>query len=150
MNNNTYQIETVNDWKRIEQVLLLFNTSFPRLLSERVGSLEQYARKLADNAVVDVVSMEDKIIGFVAFYCNDVLTKRAFLTQIAVVDDYKGQNIGNILLELCVEKVKKNGMKKLICEVDDDNVAALKFYDKNGFTNVVKASECSLFLEKIL
>ena len=145
-----YKIETIKDWEKIEQVLLLFDSSFPRPLSERIGNLKDYARKLSENAVINIVSLENKIIGFAAYYCNDGLKKQAFLTQIAVADDFQGQRVGDILLEFCIETSIQNGMEKLVCEVDDTNSVALKFYKKRGFVFLKSASDGSHFLEKSL
>jgi ribosomal protein S18 acetylase RimI-like enzyme len=128
----------------------MFDASFSRTLSERVGNLREYARKLSGNAVVDIISLDDKITGFAAYYCNDLLSKQAFLTQIAVSDACRGMLIGSKLLELCMETSKQNGMEKIICEVDDASVAALQLYEKHGFTFLKRASDCSQFLERIL
>ena len=147
---NDFKIEILTDWHEINQVLLLFNTSFPRSLTERIGDLENYARKLAENAVVYVISLEDEATGFAACYCNDLLTKLAYLAQIAVHHAHRGQHIGGMLLELCIQKSRQMGMEKLILEVDDDNVAAHKLYAKYEFRYAQKASENSHFFEKVL
>ena len=144
------KVETITDWDRIEQILELFDKSFPRPLSERVGSLKDYAKKLSESAVVDIVSLENNIAGFSAYYCNDSVSKQAFLTQIAVADACRGMNIGNILLNTCIETSKQKGMEKLICEVDNINVGAILFYKKRGFTFLKKASEDSQLLIKYL
>ena len=144
------KVESITDLDKIEHILTMFDNSFPRPLSERLGSLRDYARKLSESAVVDIVSLDHKIAGFSAYYCNDVSTKQAFLTQIAVADEYRGRSIGNILLEACIETSRQKGMEKLILEVDDDNTAALKLYAKYEFTLLKKASDCSRLLIKYL
>jgi len=150
MISNACKIETITDLAKIEQVLLLFDNSFPRPLSKRVGSLRDYARKLAENAVVNIISLEDKIVGFAAYYCNDMVTKQAFITQLAVDDTYKKLRLGSVLMELCINTSKQKGMEKLISEVDDTNVAIIKFHEKFGFTFLKKASDSSHFLAKKL
>ena len=150
MIGNDCKIEIITDWRKVKQVLLLFNTSFPRSLSDRIGNLDSYAQKLANNAVIHIVSSGNKIIAFAACYCNEILTKQAFLAQIAVRDAYRGLHIGSSLLELCIECSRKLGMEKMILEVDDDNASALKLYAKYGFANPQKATECSHFFEKFL
>jgi len=150
MIGSEFKIETLTDWNEIKQVLLLFDTSFPRSLSDRIGDFEDYARKLAENAVVYIISLEDNIIGFAACYCNEILTKQAYLAQIAVHDAYRGLHIGGELLELCIESARQKGMKKLILEVDDDNIAAHRLYEKYKFYQSQKASDGSHFFEKKL
>jgi len=147
---NDYKVEKITEWKKVKQVLLLFNTSFPRSLSDRIGNLDSYAQKLANNAVIHIVSSENNIIAFAACYCNEILTKQAFLAQIAVHDAYRGLHIGGMLLELCIDCSRRLGMEKMILEVDDDNVSAHQLYAKYEFTNPQKATECSHFFEKIL
>jgi len=150
MIGNNFKIEVITESNKIKQVLLSFDSYFPRALSERIANLDNYAQKLADNSVFYIVTLEDKIIGFAACYCNEILTKQAFLTQIAVHDEYRRLYLGSKLLEFCIEKARRLGMEKLLLEVDDDNVSAHKFYAKLGFTNPQKASDHSHFLEKFL
>jgi len=147
--NRPFQIETIEDSEKIEQILLLFDSSFPRPISERKGNLKDYALKLAERAVVDIISIEGKIAGFVAYYCNDLSSKCAFLTQIAVADDCKRQHVAHTLLEYCIEKSKQKGMEKLICEVDEDNADSLKFFFTHGFVFSKKASDSSFYVKKI-
>jgi len=148
--NSDYTTETLSDWKEIKQILLLFNVSFPRSLIDRVGDLEKYARKLAENAIVFSICMEDKVLGFAACYCNDKLNKQAYLAQIAVNDAYRRLNLGSCLMKLCIETARQKGMEKLILEVDDDNVAAQNLYAKYEFIKTGKASGTSHYFERIL
>ena len=148
--NKDIQIEIVNDVDRIEQVLLMFENYFPRPLSERVDSLRDYAQKLADKAVVVVSSLEKKTIGYAAFYCNDQLTKHAFFTAIAIDNNYKGQGIASALLDFCFDYMKQKGMVKIVGEVDNINSASLKISKRHGFVVTGKATDCSVFIEKIL
>ena len=128
----------------------MFNTSFLPPLNERVGRLQDYALKLANNAVFNIISFEDKIIGFAAYYCNDMLVKHSFLTQFAIDDNFKGQRIGSILLEFCIENLKQRGIKNLVCEVDETNFAALQFYEAHDFVFFRKSDRNSYFLCKYL
>jgi len=150
MIKSSYQIETVQDPDKVEAILLMFDSSFPRSLSIRVGCLRKYAQKLAQHADFDVMSIEGKIAGFVACYCNDFSTKCAFLTQIAVADAFRGKGIGGILLKHCIDKTREKGMEKITCQVDEDNAASLKLFLTHGFIFSEKACDRSLYFEKSL
>ena len=150
MSDSPYKIETINDADKIEQVLFMFENSFPSPLSERVGNLVDYARKLSKNAIVHIISSEDRVIGFCAYYCNDTVTKQAFGTLIAVADEYKGKNIGRTLVNLSFKTMKQKGMEKVIGEVDNTNYPSIRLLEKFGFTFAGKATDNSGFYQKIL
>ena len=142
-------IKTLNTLNEINEILVLFNDSFPRPLSERID-FSEYAAKLFENAVVKVIYENGEIAGFIAYYCNDSGTKAAFLTQIAVTECKKKKGFGGILLDDCISHCIDEKMDSIICEVDNNNENAISFYRKKGFVFHSTASDKSQFLIKKL
>ena len=144
------QMEIINDVDRIEHLLQVYDHSFPRSLSERVGSLREYAQKMAENAIVVTCSHENKIIGYAAFYCNDMESKQAYVTAIVIDETYKGKGVAITLGNFCLDYMKQMGIETIVGEVDRTNTASLKLCKRFGFEVTGEASDCSIFLTKYL
>lgn len=54
------------------------------------------------------------------------------LWDIRIADAYKHQGIGQKLLNMGITEAKKRGYKQMIIECQNNNVAACKFYHKQG------------------
>ena len=70
----------------------------------------------------------EKIIGYV------ICSKKEFSTHIhrlAVCKEFQGKNVGCSLIEALEEHIGSN--KKITLKVKKFNLAAIKFYEKNGF-----------------
>lgn len=98
------------------------------------SEIDRLAHKFAQNGSVIVAIEQDTVIGFSAFYSNDHIEQTAFLSMIIVVGNVQGLGVGKALLDETVRVCLSKGMKRLKLEVANDNVNALKFYERNGFT----------------
>ncbi len=58
--------------------------------------------------------------------------------------------MGSVLIDHCVIKCKELNMKSIKLEVYQSNLAAISFYEKNGFQIVGNASEVSIYLSKVI
>lgn len=58
------------------------------------------------------------------------------LAKMAVTEGYKGQGIGNLLMQHCVEHAKKLGAEKVILLSNKKLVPAISMYRKFGFEEV--------------
>ena len=67
-------------------------------------------------------------------YCNDYVNKVAFISMIVVKNRYQHRGIGQKLLEIAVNIVRKNGMKCVRLCVDKENIQAQKFYIAQKFS----------------
>jgi len=137
-------VKKIEDLQTLFQCLKLFDTRFTRRISGRVGSLEQYAYKLLENAQNYYADVDGTIAGFVSFYANHSDT--AYLTLIAVDEKYARKGLGTKLLGQAILCSNASGMKRLKLEVDLKNGAAIKFYKKNGFETENNASEDSIYM----
>lgn len=103
---------------------------FPTPLSARVDLME-YAKKLADKAFISATIKNDKIIGLVAMYCNDIDKRYAYVPLVAVDGGYRGKKISKSLMTCAIMYAKDNGFK--ILGLHTENPIALKLYESLGF-----------------
>lgn len=100
--------------------------------------LQNLSVKYANSAVFIALKDDTDLIGYAAYYKNNLKTKKAFLSMIVINSKYQGQGYGQQLIDYLFLDCKNSGMKTLSLEVNKYNNKALKFYRKNNF---VKESE---------
>ncbi|MFJ5762084.1 GNAT family N-acetyltransferase [Neobacillus sp. NPDC093182] len=75
------------------------------------------------------------LVGFSTLYFtfNTLEAKRmAFLYDLFVTPDGRGQKIGEKLLQTCISYMRENGYSHMSWETAHDNLAAQSLYDKIG------------------
>lgn len=143
-----FKINQIQSTMEINKILIEFNCTFDPPLHKRVADIESYARKLVSNGYVYVALNNDHILGFVAFYSNDNITRIGYLSQIAVKPNCKIKGIGYKLIKQ-FEKISYDcGMNILKLEVSDNNKHAINFYIRNGYKYFEKASEDTSYMIK--
>ena len=75
---------------------------------------------------------EDQITGMIAFYCNNITDKKAFLSMIVVKAEYQGKGVGGVLLNQMEKECSCLGMSYVVLEVDRTNKNAQGFYSLHG------------------
>lgn len=132
---NTNNVTEIND------MLKYFKTSISKEYME-------------DNPFIFYLGYEsnNELIGFVSF---SVLYERAELNYVYVKPEYREGLVATLLLEemfkICFEK----GVKSITLEVRESNKAAIKLYEKTGFTSIAKRDryyndEDGLLMEKVI
>lgn len=101
-------------------------------LSDRV-EIGSYARKIANKATRFEAWAGDDLVGLVAAYCNDSERRVAYITSVSVLRGWLGRGIASRLMERCICYVKGLRYESIALDVDQDNVAALRLYGKQGF-----------------
>ena len=108
-------------------------------LSGRV-EIGSYAHKIADKATRFEAWAEGVLVGLVAVYCNDSECHVAYITSVSVLQEWKGRGIASTLMEQCIRHAKGPGYERIELEVDSENAAAIKLYEKKGFM-VIRVSD---------
>ncbi len=75
------------------------------------------------------VGLVNCIEGFSTFACKPLVN----VHDVAVLSDYRGQRIGERLLELVEASARERGACKLTLEVLSGNAGAVKLYQRVGF-----------------
>ena len=142
-------IRRVQDECEVSGLLQQFAHRLGSLRSGRV-SVENMARKFAENATVLELFEGAERQGFAAFYANDLAGGRAFLSMIAVVPECEGSGVASRLLREVERVCRKNGMASVHLEVDRENTRAIGFYRHRGFKEESGVPGCSVQMGKSL
>ena len=116
---------------RVEEFLEAVEARFHVPLGERVD-LRVYAEKLARKAINFFAMDSGRDIGHAAIYV-DRGASRAFLTSIAVRDEYRGAGVGTRLIESVACHCRQCCVHRLELEVHRKAQAAIDFYHNLGF-----------------
>lgn len=135
----------------INEVIVILNDFTSSLKSLRDGLIDkrEYARKIVENGNLLLLKDEDWVVAFCSFYCNDLQSRTAFLSLIAVKSNVEKRGYGSKILEECERYCRSQGMKYLQLEVYSDNKNAVAFYKKNKF-EIIKSNKEKLLLIKEL
>jgi len=117
--------------KRIFGFLREINDDFVPPLDQKI-KLDQYAAKLLQKATVYVALEGEKIVGLIAFYCNNIDTKEAYIPILGVHKNHRAEGIGGNLLKDAIKHIKSKGFKEVGLQTWE-NSSALNLYLKNGF-----------------
>lgn len=116
------------------------NNSFPISMSSRVN-LEEFVNKIFKFGKVYVLKKNDIIVGLIAFYANDYINRRAYLTYICVNKENRDKKFGLKLMNKMYDECKACGMKKIRLSTNINNVIAQKFYEKIGYKKTKQVDE---------
>ena len=106
--------------------------------------MEMYLDKLGAKAEIVSDSIGGRCRGFVAFYCNDMVTKKAFITLVLVDPRDRGLGLGKALTEFALSVAKHRGFIACGLEVNKNNRAAYNMYLSQGFHLVEDRGEMHL------
>ena len=107
--------------------------AFPNPVAERSIYLK-LLDKIAENGnCVYAYHKAEDALGYCAFYANDPEQGNAFISLLAVRQEYQHMHIGADLLKSAFERMVSCGMEHCFLEVRKDNEAAKCFYEKMGF-----------------
>jgi GNAT superfamily N-acetyltransferase len=110
----------------------LGSCTFDPPLSERVD-VAAYAGKLVARARRFEAWEGELLVGLVAAYCNDEVSRQGFITSVSVLPAYSGRGIGTRLMADCIAHADSVGMTQMNLEVGRMNSRAIGVYAKLGF-----------------
>lgn len=102
------------------------STTIDTILRENFGGYQQQNDPFEKIAVYYL----NGIVGLVSY---SIIYDRAEINYILVVNKYRRQNIGGKLLNFALKDIFKNKCKTISLEVEEDNIPAIKLYEKYGF-----------------
>lgn len=140
---SSYQIVCLTKKSEIESSIIclgkyLYNQSLNNPIDIAI-----LANKYAKCGTVYAIVSEDSIKGLCAFYANNSVSKRAFLSMIVVSETERRRGYGKALIECMISTCKNKGMISIDLEVAKQN-EAVEVYKKLGFC-LINETENSFF-----
>lgn len=86
---------------------------------------------LFTDKIIYLYYQDDKCVGKVKLRKN--WNRYAYIEDIAVCKDFRGQGIGSALINISIEWAKHKNLHGLMLETQDNNLIACKFYHNCGF-----------------
>ena len=77
-----------------------------------------------------VAKIDENTVGYIGY---TVIVDEAEIINVGVMPEYRGQKIGNALMDIMIEDLKKNGVSCVHLEVRKSNFVAISMYEKYGF-----------------
>ena len=117
------------------------NTLLPQLRthtddkSEHSATLEELSQVTQSTNVVLVVAMDsERIVGMASLYIMQKFSKKvASVEDVVVSSDFRGQKLGERVMEKIIACARERGVKTLYLTSRPDRVAAQGLYKKLGF-----------------
>ena len=97
-------------------------------------ALETFNKEIKNPLAYYVVAMEGEIpVGYCGIWnvCGE-----AEVIDIGVLSEYRKRGIGKGLFEAVFQYMRENGVGSLNLEVREDNIPAIRLYEKLGFEKV--------------
>lgn len=120
--------------KAKSELIDIFNAfeSYFEIFKKGRESRELFAEKIYESGVT-IALYKEELIGFSCFYCNDYQSRTAYISLIAVKQEYEHNGYGTRLLEEVKKIARDKGMNRLRLEVRKNNDRAISLYRKEGF-----------------
>lgn len=109
--------------------------------------IEEYIAKLFDKARFVISAERDVCHGFVAYYCNDEASRTAYITLVLVAPSARKEGLAQSLVSFVLDAVRRKNFSQCLLEVHKANIAALRLYEKLGFS--VSEERASKYLLRI-
>jgi len=119
-------------WWDIEPVMALE----VELFGNEAWSQTMFWSELAEHTTRHylVASAEERIVAYAGLCAYP--PHESYVQTIAVAPDAQGHGLGTTLLAALVEESQRRGCKRLDLEVRADNDAAIRLYERHGFTRI--------------
>lgn len=124
----------INKYSDIHNVITECSDSFYDQKENNKQFIKNMTEKFSKYAnFVLVTSETNEIIGFAAYYSNDLENMHAFLSMIIIKSAFSSKGVGSALLKYIISDCIDKGMKNIALEVNKNNSIAISFYKKFGF-----------------
>jgi ribosomal protein S18 acetylase RimI-like enzyme len=127
---------TVEDAAEAAGLMHRFNSEYDEPIDDP-GVLERRYRDQIESGDVTVILAEDSA-GFAQLrYRGQIYSEApaAYLEELYVVPDRRGESLGRALLEAAMEEARSHGADIIDLGTSEDDTAARGLYESAGFTN---------------
>ena len=123
-----YRLMTIDDYQQAYDLWILCGNG----LNDKDDSPEGIEKYLKRNPTTSfVATCEGKVVGVILCGHDG---RRGIIQHACVSPDYRRMNIGNKLVELSLEALKKEGINKVLLVAFKKNEGGNAFWENQGFT----------------
>jgi ribosomal protein S18 acetylase RimI-like enzyme len=115
----------------LEHLKLCSNSFIPPLGQMIV--LKDYSKKIAEKSTTFEIWNGNELAGLIAAYFNNFEKRTGFITNVSVIENYKGKKIASELMTYCIQYAKENKFREILLEVNKNNKNAISLYKKFNF-----------------
>ena len=141
------QLYQNNDCVELIEQELEINPNFLEFSNE---GKKNYFLKIDQNAEFLKHYCDQNLAGFIAYYCNNYESKRAFISLVLIDKLYRGKGISKKIFSQLFTLLKEKDFKSCSLEVRRDNVNALNLYKSLGFKSVEPTDPHSITMNILL
>jgi Acetyltransferases len=114
-----------------------------------VVNIKDYADKIRKYAITIEAWEAGELIGIVACYMNDSSKLESFITNVCVSEKHHGRGIASELLKRTINEAYDKQFTLLKLEVEEQNLSALKIYEKFQFVRSDKIGSKYLMIKTL-
>ncbi|MBQ9848259.1 MAG: ribosomal protein S18-alanine N-acetyltransferase [Clostridia bacterium] len=96
---------------------------------------EHQIASLPENAVYLAVFDEATMCGIASMYC---VFEEGQIMNVAVSENYRGNGLADVLMQALILRAIDRECERITLEVAENNIPAIKLYEKHGFVAVGK------------
>ncbi|MDX2138471.1 MAG: GNAT family N-acetyltransferase [Chloroflexota bacterium] len=94
-------------------------------------------------AGLSLMAFDDGVPVAIALSTVQAWNGSFWLQEFHVVPDYHGRGVGRLLMDAVKERARSSGCRTIVCETQNTNVPAIRFYRRMGFR--IEAVDISLY-----
>jgi len=131
------RLATGDDAAEAAALMHRFNTEYDEEIDD-VDVLERRYREHLEKEDFAVILVSESGVGFAQVRYKDQIysdAPDAYLEELYVVPDRRGEGLGRALLEAAMEEARKHGADHIDLGTSMDDTAARALYESAGFTN---------------
>lgn len=130
MSNCVKITKEVLDADSVLDLLWTLDSIFAEGLQQTVD-LNEYSKKLSKYANFIAAKKDEEYIGLIAYYINEK-DRFLFVPYVCVKTGFRKLGIADNLMEYLIQEADRKSFKILL-EVRNNNVSAIRLYEKYGF-----------------
>ena len=141
---------TTDDFSAIQKLSAHFAAHFeepiPTLNANEVDSFFSVETPKMHARIAEIHGEAVGFISWVLLYDIHTGLKRVFLNDLCVLQEWRGNGVGEALFKHMVQWAKMQNARKVVWEVWDQNSTAISFYQKQGamLAEQVNMYQCEL------
>ena len=120
------------DKETVKNIIIKYDELFTKSVVKS-QNFEELIDKIGCNANVISACINGQVAGYCAYYMNDFESREAYITLIAVDEDFQTNHLGTIMPDYIKDVAVINGFIGIRLEVQDNNMKSIRFYEHNNF-----------------